>query len=228
VHFLMLLVLLLVLIFGPQLWVRWVLARYNRLEESFPGTASEFARHLLDRFNLQHVRVEAAPQGAGDHYDPITQCVRLTDDKLERRSLTAITTAAHEVGHAIQHALGYGPFRLRLVLVRIAQIAEKSASFLLFAVPVLALVTRTPSMGLVTLVAAVAAMGVSLMVQLITLPVEWDASFKRAMPILVSGYLPADRHAEARQILRACALTYVASSLAGLLSFWRWVALLRR
>jgi Zn-dependent membrane protease YugP len=218
VHFLMLLVLLLVLIFGPQLWVRWVLARYNRLEESFPGTASEFARHLLDRFNLQHVRVEAAPQGAGDHYDPITQCVRLT----------AITTAAHEVGHAIQHALGYGPFRLRLVLVRIAQIAEKSASFLLFAVPVLALVTRTPSMGLVTLVAAVAAMGVSLMVQLITLPVEWDASFKRAMPILVSGYLPADRHAEARQILRACALTYVASSLAGLLSFWRWVALLRR
>ena len=227
-HFVILLVLLFALIFGPQLWVRWVLARYNRHDEDFPGTAAEFARHLLDRFNLQHVSVEAAPKGVGDHYDPVNSRVCLSEDKLNRRTLTAVTTAAHEVGHAIQHALGYGPFRLRLVLARVAQVSEKSASFLLFAVPVLALVTRTPSMGLVTLVAAVASMGVSLLVQLVTLPVEWDASFKRAMPILVSGYLPADRHAEARQILRACALTYVASSLAGLLSFWRWLALLRR
>ena len=226
--FLILLVLLVAVLFGPQWWVQQVLRRYHRSEEAFPGTAGELARHLLDRFGLQQVRVEPTSDGIGDHYDPEQRVVRLTPDKLDRRTLTAVTTAAHEVGHAIQHAAGYPPFKWRMQLVRVARFSEKLGSFLFFVVPVLALVTRAPSTGLVVFLAALATAGVSILVQLVTLPVEWDASFGRALPILEAGYLEPSQHAAARRILRACALTYVAGSLAGLLNFWRWVKLAQR
>jgi len=226
--FLALLLLLVVLLFGPQWWVQHVLRRYHRTDEAFPGTAGELARHLLDRFGLQQVKVEATAAGTGDHYDPIQRVVRLTPDKIDRRTLTAVTTAAHEVGHAIQHAAGYPPFQWRIRLVRVSQVSEKLGSFLFFAVPVLTMVTRAPSAGLLMFLAALATVGISILVQLITLPVEWDASFGRALPILEAGYLQRSQHAAARRILRACALTYVAGSLAGLLNFWRWMKLARR
>ncbi len=225
-HFLILLALLALLIFGPQWWVKYVLTRYQRDDPSFPGSGGELARHLLDRFNLEQVRVELA-EGVGDHYDPVEKVVRLSAHNLDGRSLTAVTTAAHEVGHAIQHGLDYGPFTWRMRVVKLAQIAEKLGSFLLFAVPVLTLVTKTPAIGLLMFLAAVCSVGISILVQLLTLPVEWDASFGRALPILESGYIRPAQRAAARRILRACALTYLASSLAGLLNFWRWMKLAR-
>jgi Zn-dependent membrane protease YugP len=214
------------LVLGPQLWVRRVLARYNREEEAFPGNGGELARHLLDRFHLGEVSVESTE--AGDHYDPQTAAVRLTPDKLRGRTLTAITTAAHEVGHAIQHGSDYAPLRWRSRLVRLAMGAERAGSFLLFATPVIAVLTRHPVPGAIMLAAAAASLGVGLLVQLVTLPVELDASFRKALPILRSGYLDERQQGAARKILLACALTYVASSLAGLLNFWRWMRLLRR
>ena len=226
VHFLILLFLLMLLILAPQWWVNHVLARYNQKQEAFPGTGGELARHLLDRFGLQQVKVEDAG-GRGDHYDPGERTVRLTTDKLEGRTLTAITTACHEVGHAMQHASGYGPFRWRQRLVSVAQVSEKIGSFLLFSVPLLTVVTRTPAAGLLMFLAAIGTLGMSVIVQLVTLPVELNASFARAMPILESGYIDASQRAGARRILRACAFTYLASSLAGLLNFWRWRRLLR-
>jgi Zn-dependent membrane protease YugP len=225
-HFLVLSLLLLALIFGPQLWVRWVLKRHNREDDSFPGTGGQLARHLLDRYGLEKVKVEASEQG--DHYDPRAKAVRLTPDKLSGKTLTAVTTAAHEVGHALQDFSGYGPFRWRSRLVGLAQGAEKFGSLLLFAVPVLTAVTRTPAAGLLTLLAAFCTLGMGLVVQLVTLPVEWDASFGKALPILRGGYIQQEEYPAARKILRACALTYVAGSLAGLLNFWRWMRILRR
>ncbi|PLY15073.1 MAG: peptidase [Sedimenticola sp.] len=224
-HLILLTLLLVLVIFAPQWWVGYVLARYNR-EEEFPGSGSEFARHLLTRFDLQDVKVEEAG-GEGDHYDTQQRVVRLAPDKYHRKSLTAITTAAHEVGHAIQHSMNYGPFLWRLRLAKMARVTEKLGSFLLFAVPVLALITRTPAAGAITFLAAMATIGVSVVVQLLTLPVEWDASFTRAMPILETGYIDARQQKAAKRILRACAFTYVASSLAGLLNFWRWARVLK-
>lgn len=221
-----LLFLVLLLVFGPHWWVRRVLARYHRTQEDFPGTGGELARHLLDRYGLPEVRVEASD--LGDHYDPITKSVRLTPDKLHAKSLTAITTAAHEVGHALQDHSGDRWFRWRMRLVGLAQGAERLGSFILFAVPVLTLVTKAPAAGVLTLLAAFCTIGVGVLVQLVTLPVEWDASFGKALPILRSGYIPEHQYPAARRILRACALTYVASSLASLLNFWRWMRLLRR
>lgn len=226
-HLLLLLALLLLLVLGPQWWVRWVLARYHRKELDVPGTAGELARHLLDRFHLGEVKVEIARE-VGDHYDPIDRAVRLTADKIDARTLTAVTTAVHEVGHAIQHGVRYGPFLWRMRLAGIAQTAERVGSFLLFAAPMVALLTRTPMSGAVMVLGAVSTIGVGIVLQLLTLPVEWDASFNRALPILGSGYVEKAQMPAARRILRACAFTYVASSLAGLLNFWRWMRLVGR
>jgi Zn-dependent membrane protease YugP len=212
---------------GPQLWVQWVLKRYNRdAEANFPGNGGELARHLLDRFHLQRVGVESTDQG--DHYDPRARCVRLTRDKLSGQTLTAITTAAHEVGHALQHAADEPLFKLRDRLLTYAGLAQKLGSFLLFAAPVLSIVSRAPAPGLVSALAAFLVLGTHVVVQAVTLPVELDASFKKALPLLKSGYLSPDQYAGAKRILRAAALTYLAASLAGLLNFWQWLRVIRR
>lgn len=226
-HIILLLLLLFLLLVVPQWWVTSVMARYNRKPESnFPGTGGELARHLLDRYQLDGVKVEASNQG--DHYDPIAKAVRLTPDKLEGRTLTAISTAAHEVGHALQDAANEPLFRWRTRLAVAVTVGQRVGSFLLFAAPFLSLVTRTPVVGLLSVVAAFMVMGLGLAVQLITLPVEWDASFRKAMPLLKDGYLDEQQIQPAQRILRAAALTYVAGSLAGLLNFWRWMQVLRR
>ena len=225
-HFIAVLLLIMLLVLGPQWWVKWVLERYHREEMDFPGTAGELARHLLDRFHLGDVKVEIARE-SGDHYDPVDRAVRLTPDKIDARTLTAVTTAVHEVGHAIQHGVSYGPFLWRMRLAGIAQTAERVGSFLLFAAPIVALFTRTPMTGAIMLLGAASTIGIGIVVQLLTLPVEWDASFNRALPILGSGYVRKAQMPAARRILKACALTYVASSVAGLLNFWRWMRLVR-
>lgn len=224
---LLLVALLFALFYGPQLWVQQVLARYNRKpEDNFPGTGGELARHLLDRFELRDVKVETSEQG--DHYDPIARAVRLTPDKHEGRSLTAITVAAHEVGHALQHAAGEPLFAWRTRLARSAVLAERIGSFLLFAAPVLALITRMPHPGLLSALGAFLVLGFGILLQFLTLPVELDASFRKALPLLGTGYLEKHQLPAARRILRAAAWTYVAAALASLFNFWRWLAVLRR
>ena len=226
-HILILVILLLALIFGPQYWVQHVMQRYNRKPEKiFTGTGGELARHLLDRYNLNDVKVEVTDQG--DHYDPLSRTVRLTEDKFNGMTMTAITVAAHEVGHALQDKAGETMFRWRTRLAMMAGGAQKLGSFLLFLGPVLGAVTRAPAIGLLPMLAAFLIMGSGLVVQLITLPVELDASFGKALPVLKSGYLEERQYRPAQRILRAAALTYVSASLAGLLNFWRWMQVLKR
>lgn len=226
-HYLLFLILLLVFILGPQWWVQRVIARYNRKpEENFPGTGAELARHLLNRYQLKQVKVEIDDRG--DHYDPAGPAVRLTSDKYHGKTLTAITVAAHEVSHALQHHAGEPLFAWRGRLAMAALWGEKLGSFLLFAAPVLALAGRAPALGLISFAGAFLVLGLGIIVQLITLPVERDASFNKALPLLKDGYIEPSQHAAAEQILRAASWTYVAASLASLLNFWRWIQLLRR
>ncbi len=217
----------LILIYGPQLWVQWVLDRYNRdTEENFPGTGAELARHLLDRYDLQEIKVEVTE--AGDHYDPMARTVRLTRDKFDGKTLTAITVAAHECGHAFQHAAAEPMFMLRTRLAGASIIAQRVGSFLLFVAPLSVLITKLPAAALLNLSGAFLIMGFAVVMHLLTLPVEIDASFSKALPLLSSGYLSQQQMPAARSILRAAAMTYVAASLATLLNFWRWLAVLRR
>jgi hypothetical protein len=226
-HIIILLLFLVMVLYGPQWWARAVLARYSREDERFPETGEQFARRLLDRFELRQVRVEPSP--VGDHYDPKDRVVRLTEDNLRGRSLTAVVVAAHEVGHALQDAQGYRPLALRGQLVELTRQAERFGSFAMLALPVLTVITRTPLTAVVTFLIGLAMFATPAVVHAITLPVEWDASFRRALPLLQTGeYLDARQLPAARRILKACALTYVASSLASLLNLWRWLRMLRR
>lgn len=223
----LLLIVVVIVIFGPQLWTRRVFAQYSVPRPDYPGTGGELARDLLDRFDMKHIKVETTE--VGDHYDPLTKAVRLTPDKFNGKSLTAITVAAHEVGHAIQDHTGYQPLAERTRLVRVAHVAEKAGVVVMMGIPIAAALARTPVAGVLVMVAGMATMGISALVHLVTLPVEWDASFRRALPVLQQGnYLSPQDMQGARRILTAAALTYVAASLASLLNLWRWIAFLRR
>ena len=226
-HYLILIIAVLMLLYGPQLWVQYILNRYNRdAEENFTGTGGELARHLLDRYGLESVTVEKTE--IGDHYDPMSRTVRLTADKYDGRTLTAITVAAHETGHALQHAVEQPMFQLRTRLAIIAVQSGKIGMLLLVSAPFLALLTRSPAAALIPVIGAFLVMGTGVVVQLITLPVELDASFNKALPILKQGYLREDQIFAAKRILRAAAWTYVAASLASLLNFGRWLMVMRR
>ncbi len=217
------------IIAGPGVWVKRVLAKYSKPEDRYreQGTGGELARHLLDRFGLETVGVEETE--AGDHYDPEARKVRLTPGNYRGHSLTAITVATHEVGHALQQARGESLFEARQRLVKASISGQKLGSVLLIGAPVIMLVTRAPSAGLLMALGAFATMGLGTLAHLVTLPVELDASFKKALPILQKGnYLHDGDLPHARKILKAAALTYVAGSLASLLNLGRWLAVLRR
>lgn len=224
--FVVLIVLVLLALYLPSWWAGAVLRRHSVERQDYPGTGGEFARHLLDRYGMGHVKVEATDRG--DHYDPRDKAVRLSPAYLDGRSLTAVTVAAHEVGHAIQDHKGYAPLAWRSRLVGMAQGAEKLGAGLMMFAPVLLLATRAPAGGLIMFLAGMMSFGAAALVHLVTLPVELDASYRRAMPILASGYLPKKDLGPARRILTACAFTYVAASLASMLNLWRWLAILRR
>lgn len=222
-----LIILVLAVLIGPQLWASSVLKRYSYPRTDFPGNGEEFAAHLIKQHKLDFVTVESTE--SGDHYDPKGCVVRLSAANMETRSLTAVVVAAHEMGHAIQHATRYKPFFWRIKGVILATYAEKIGSGLMLAIPVVGLISRSPVAGGFIMLMGLATMMMAVMVHVVTLPVEWNASFSRALPILEKGqYLSASDMKAAKKILLACALTYVAQSLMSLINLWRWIKVFKR
>ncbi len=220
-------VLLLIVVFGPGIWVSRVLDRYSVPADRYAGTGGDLARYLLDKQGIANVAVEATDQG--DHYDPEAKAVRLTEDKFAGRSLTAITVAAHEVGHAIQDHEEYGPLRMRTRLVKATRGIEKIGAGVLMVAPFLGIVTRAPALGLLTFAAGMLTLSTAAVVHAFTLPTEFDASFSRALPLLDKhGILKSGDRRHAHRILTAAALTYVSAALMSLLNIARWLAILRR
>lgn len=209
------------LLFGPKVWVRKVLNRHHHDDVSLAGTGGDVARTLLDRHGLQAVRVEITD--IGDHYDPQTRAVRLTRDKFDRKTLTAVTTAAHEVGHALQHANDYGPFVWRTQLANLSRVTAELGSVLLLTVPIAAISSRQPLPPIAIGATAIAIIGVGVAAQLAALPTEINASFGRALPMLRNGCISKEQVGDASNILTACSFTYVASSLLGILTIWPWL-----
>jgi Zn-dependent membrane protease YugP len=219
--------LIVAVVFGPGLWVQRVLQRYSHPADRYSGTGAQLARKLLDARGLTDVSVESTPEG--DHYDPENKAVRLTEDKFNGRSLTAITVAAHEVGHAIQDHEGYVPLRVRSQLVRASRGVEKLGAGVLMVSPFIGALTRAPGLSLLMFGAGLLTLGTSTLIHFATLPTEFDASFGRALPMLDEHrILKSVDRSHARRLLRAAALTYVAASLMSLLNIARWWAILRR
>lgn len=215
------------IVFLPGLWVQRVLEKYSQPADRYSGTGAQLARYLLDRNGMPSVRVEETKQG--DHYDPNDKAVRLTPDKFAGHSLTAITVAAHEVGHALQDKEAYKPLRYRTHLVKATQKFEKLGAAILMLSPFVGAITRVPGISLIMFLGGLMTLGTSTLVHLITLPTEIDASFNRALPMLQKAKVLKEvdkRHA--RRILKAAAYTYVSASLMSLLNIARWFAILRR
>lgn len=210
----------------PSLWTNHILKKHRRPHPDIPGSGAQFAEHLIQKYQLP-VTLEETPQG--DHYDPIDKVVRISSDNFHSNSLTAITTVAHEIGHAIQDQQNYEPLRQRTLLIERSQWMQRFSGIALMATPILIPLLHTPMIGLVTFGAGFIAMGVPVIIHLSTLSVEFDASYKRALPLLKEGgYLTAKDLKTARKILQACALTYVAASLSSLFNLWKWLRALKR
>lgn len=217
---------LLLLIFGPQFWVQWALKKHSADRPDLPGTGGELARHLLDEAGLESVAIEET--AAGDHYDPETRTVRLTPDFLHGKSIAAVAVATHEVSHAIQHAREEPGFMRRMAVVGRVIWIDKIGTVLLLSAPVLAFLVKAPILLAIQIALGVVLLLVRVAVHLVTLPIEYDASFRKALPILEERrYLSQEDLPAARHVLKAAAWTYVASALATLLDVMRWFRIIR-
>ncbi len=226
-HFILLTLLVLAVVFGPQLWARYTFNRYSKPLERIPGTGGELAIHLLQHFNMDGVKVEKTDK-QGDHYDPFRKVVCLSPSNYEDNSLTAVAVAAHEVGHAIQDHRGEAMLIWRTRLAMFAMVVQKVGAAAMIAMPVVMLLSRAPVSGLFLAFIGLGSMLLATLVHLVTLPVEIDASFGKALPVLMEGqYISQQDERAVRRILRAAALTYLAASLASLLNLWRWFRILR-
>lgn len=217
----------LLLVFMPTLWVRWVMQRYSADLPDLPGTGGELAQHLIEQLGLEGVGVETSD--IGDHYDPENRMVRLSEGNWSGKSLTAVAVAAHEVGHAIQHHQNDARLNARTKLIPIVTVLGQLSVGVLTVVPIIGLLTRHPAPTL--LIAGIGLSGLlfRMLLHLVTLPTEWDASFGKALPVLTEGkYISSEQEKVVRRVLGAAALTYFAAALADAFNLFRWASLLIR
>ena len=217
-----------ILVYLPSFWVRYVMRKHSKQLVGLPGTGGELAEHLIKRFELSNIKVEET-EPFRDHFDPQDQIVRLSTTNYYGKSLTAVAVAAHEVGHAIQFHRKEKIFELRSKYLPTARALGQIGIGIMWWFPILGLILRSPlAIGL--------AIGCSLLLQalgalayLIILPEEWDASFNKALPILIEGeYVAADQIPKIRTVLKAAAITYFSAALANVFNVWRWLLILRR
>ncbi|MCR4399575.1 MAG: zinc metallopeptidase [Syntrophomonadaceae bacterium] len=192
-------------------------ARYSRVASRSRLTGAELARRLLASGGLAAVPVERVAGTLSDHYDPTRRVLRLSEAVYGSDSVAALGVAAHEVGHALQHQQGYLPLQVRNSIVPVANLAS-SAAF-----PLLLLGLVFGWLGLVKLGALLFTAVVAF--QLVTLPVEFNASHRAVALLSGGGYLAPDEIPLVRQVLGAAALTYVAAALMSLLNLARFLLL---
>lgn len=195
--------------FYAQWRVRSTFAQYSRVNAASGTSAERLARRLLDGAGLANVKIEQIKGTLTDHYDPRTRTLRLSNP--ESRSLAALGVAAHEVGHAIQHARAYRPLELRTAIVPVANFGSQLALPLFF----LGLFFQMP--GLMT--AGIIAYSLAVLFTLVTLPVEFNAS-RRAIGLLRDGgFVTSGQELGAvKRVLSAAALTYVAAAATAILT----------
>jgi len=195
--------------------------RYSQIPSARGLTGAQAARLVLDSAGLSNVGIEVAGSKLSDHYDPRTRVLTLSPDVGSSNSLAALGVAAHEAGHAMQHADGYVAFRLRSALVPVANIGTNFGFILFFVGLIFYRNSMLMNVGILLYSAAV-------LFTLVTLPVEFNAS-RRAMTQLENkSILVADELAGARKVLSAAALTYVAAALMAILQLLRLILISRR
>ena len=209
----------------PKLWLSNAMKKNDEELLNMPLTAEEFGKLILEENNLSGVKIEETEKV--DHYDLNDKTVRVQQGRLAKKSLTSLTIICHEIGHAIQHKEEYGPLVRRTSLVERTQWISKFGGVILYSG--LPLILATGSFGLIKICLLLVLISVLLgvFIHLITLDVEVDASFNRAMPILEEK-IPKEYHSQCKNVLQAAAFTYVIGALTSFLSLrYIWLLLSR-
>ena len=208
----------LLLTLWAQVRVQSAYRKYSAVPAPWGMTGAAVARRILDSNGLEYVPIERTQGHLSDHYDPRARVLRLSEEVYHGNNVAAVGVAAHEAGHALQDAKGYAPLRFRLAIIPVCNVGSH------LAMPLFLIGLIFASLGPVfewLMLAGIAAFSLSVLFQLVTLPVEFNAS-RRAMRCLSgSGTMTEEQLRGARSVLSAAAMTYVAALAMGLLSLFR-------
>ncbi|MCI7403699.1 zinc metallopeptidase [Pyramidobacter sp.] len=200
-----------------QARVKSAFATYSRVHSRSGLTAREAARQILDSYGLSGVPIRQVGGQLTDHYDPRDRSLSLSEPVYDSTSIAAIGVAAHEVGHAVQHATGYAPLQIRNAVVPLLSLSS-SAAMPLFFIGLLSASNMLMNIGILLFVGVLA-------FHLITLPVEFDASNRALKVLSTNGMMTRDEVGGARKVLNAAAMTYVSATLMAALQLVRLLAL---
>ena len=199
--------------------------KYSQVYNSRRLTGADAARRILDSNGLQHIRIERISGNLSDHFDPRSNVIRLSEAVYDGATAAAVGVAAHECGHAIQHAVGYLPIKLRSAIIPITNIGSKLA----FPMILLGIVlTAWSQQALIIAYIGVALFGLSLVFQLVTLPTEFNASSRALKTIDSMGLLSGDDLKASKKVLTAAAMTYVAALAVTLMQLIRLFLIVNR
>jgi Zn-dependent membrane protease YugP len=190
--------------------------KYSRVPVESGMTGAAAAREILDRAGLNDVPVEEVPSHLTDHYDPTKRALFLSSDNYRGRTVAAVGVAAHESGHALQHQAAYGLFNVRMALVPVKQFASMAWIGLLLAGAFFHMFAQF-------LVIAIVLFAVTTLFQLVTLPVEYDASRRAKEQLFRLGLVHENERAGVSKVLDAAALTYVAALITSILELLYWI-----
>ncbi|WP_099362739.1 zinc metallopeptidase [Fredinandcohnia onubensis] len=198
-----------------QIKVKSAYKKYSQIPSSSGMTGADVARRILDQNGLYDVRIEETPGVLSDHYDPRSKVVRLSTNNYYGNSIAGAAVAAHEVGHAIQDQQNYAFLRFRHALVPVANIGSNFSWILIIA----GMIFTIPSLMLYGIIFMAAAV----LFQLVTLPVEFNASSRAMNEIVSAGVIRNDEERETKKVLNAAALTYVAAAAVAVLELVRLI-----
>ena len=221
--YIILIVVTLALGLGTQGYIKSMYSKYSRVKINLNATGAQIARKMLNDNGLHDVQVKCVEGTLSDHYDPRTRVINLSRGVYTGNDVSALAVACHECGHAIQHAVGYAPLKVRTAIVPVASFSSNVWIILLICG------FMFDAIGLVY--AAIACFGFAVLFQVVTLPVEFDAS-KRGLAFIQSGcnssWIPsADVLQGSKKVLYAAALTYVAAALISILQLLYYLGMAR-
>ena len=214
-----------------QIQVKSAFSRYARVRCTSGLTGAQAAQRILQANGITDVRIEHISGKLTDHFDPQAKVIRLSDEVYGVASIAAVGVAAHEAGHAVQYAVGYGPIKLRAAIVPAVNFGSKLSMPLLLIGLLLMSFTRYAELRTVFYYVALAGVfcfGLCVFFQLVTLPTEFNASRRAMQAIRTTHLLDDEECAAARKTLTAAALTYVAAMTVSLLQFLRLLSMFSR
>lgn len=203
---------------GASALVNSTMNKYSKVRNRTGLTGAEAARRILNNEGLYNVQIECLRDNRGDHYDPRTNTVRLSYQNYNNPSVTAVGVAAHECGHAIQHAKGYAPLSIRSALVPVVNVGSTIGIPLIFLGVLLSWNQTLIQIG-------IWAFALTVLFQLVTLPVEFNASRRAVQKVEQYGLLTTEENTGCKKVLSAAALTYVAAAASSALQLLRLVLL---